>query len=147
MLRPDNHLMKNTYIIKFFQKKSVAKNEMIEDYSFEWKASDHKIVKKEWQNKVIAGRGVKGKWKLYVAYPNQPQGWKHRTTLSPVVKFVIIISPDESTQVRPKIKLLTLVGGGTRSRTTPSLFRVTRVLHQIYVSYFYIINRQASYFY
>ena len=62
-------------------------------------------------------------------YPNQPQGWKQRTTLSPVVKFVMIISPGESTQVLPKIILLTLVGGGTKSRTTPSRFRVTRVLH------------------
>ena len=40
------------------------------------------------------------------------------------------ISPGESTQVRPKIRLLTLVGGGTKSRTTPSRFRVTRVLHK-----------------
>lgn len=63
-----------------------------------------------------------------IPYPNQPHGWKYKTTLSPVVKFVIIISPGESTHVRPNIRLLTFVGGGTKSKTTPSLLRVTRVL-------------------
>ena len=55
-------------------------------------------------------------------YPNQPHGWKYSTTLSPVVKFVMTISPGESIQVRPNIRLLTFVIGGTESTTTPGLF-------------------------
>ena len=62
------------------------------------------------------------------AHPNQPQDWNNRTTLSPVVKLVKTISPGESIHVLPNIKLLTLVGGGTSSRITPSLFSFKRVL-------------------
>lgn len=61
-------------------------------------------------------------------YPNQPHGWKYSTALSPVVIFDRIISPGESTHVRPKIKLCTFEGGGTRSNNSPVLFRTTRVL-------------------
>ena len=61
-------------------------------------------------------------------HPNQPQGWNNRTTLSPVVKLVKTISPGESIHVLPNIKLLTLVGGGTSSRITPSFFSFKRVL-------------------
>lgn len=46
-----------------------------------------------------------------------------------MLKFVKVISPGTSIQVRPNIKLLTFEGQGTKSRTTPSLFRVTRDLH------------------
>jgi hypothetical protein len=62
------------------------------------------------------------------SYPNQPHGWKCSTALSPVVRFVMIISPSESTHVRPNIRLLTFVSGGTKSKTTPDFLSVTLVL-------------------
>jgi len=58
--------------------------------------------------------------------------------------FVIIISPGESIHVRPNIKLLTLVGGGTKSMTTASFLRVTRVL-QIMIAKPIITSLLANY--
>ena len=63
--------------------------------------------------------------------------------MSPVVIFVITISPGESIHVRPNIRLLTLVGGGTKSRITPSLLRDTRVLQaDISVTYNLVTGTQ-----